>query len=135
MAELFMMATFVSSIVGTLYFSGTGTVRDFNDIKSKVSQVKQQTDDIKTSLSQINKKNLEIDNNIKNNITNAIKQHQRLSSELILANQNYTLKLKGIQLIGIIIIGTIGLLFIIKRTGILKDLFKKDNSSTNISKI
>jgi len=124
MAELLMMGMFLSSVVGTLYFSGSGTVRDFNDIKSKVSQVKQQTDDIKTSLSQINKKNLEIDLNIKDNITNAIKAHQKLSNELLIANRNYTVKLKGIQLIGIVIVGTIGLLLLLKKTKILDYLFK-----------
>ena len=124
MAELLMMGMFLSSIVGTLYFSGANTVNDFNDIKSKVTQVRQQTSDIKTSLSEINKKNLEIDLNIKDRITDAVKAHQKLSNELLIANRNYTVKLKGIQLIGIIIVGTIGLLLLLKKTKILEYLFK-----------
>ena len=119
-----MMGMFLSSIVGTLYFSGANTVNDFNDIKSKVTQVRQQTSDIKTSLSEINKKNLEIDLNIKDRITDAVKAHQKLSNELLIANRNYTVKLKGIQLIGIIIVGTIGLLLLLKKTKILEYLFK-----------
>ena len=89
--------------------------------------MKQQTEDIKSSLSEINRKNLEIDSNIKNRITESIKQHQKLSNELIVANKNYTIKLKGIQLIGIVIIGTIGLLLLLKKTKMLEYLFSKNN--------
>ena len=127
MAEAIMMGMFIISVLGTLGFSGYGTMRDYNDIKSSVSKVKQRTGDIRTSLDEINKKNFVIDNNIKNNITNAIKQHEKLSYELIVANRNYAIKLKSIQLIGIIIVGIIGLLLILKKTQILKYLFSNKN--------
>ena len=126
MAQVLMMGMFISSVIGTLYFSGKDSLVDSNNIKNQVTQVKQQTEDIRNNLKQINEKNLELDLNIKNAITNSINKHKQLSSQLIIANNNYTIKLKSIQLIGIIIVGIIGLMLIIKKTGIIDDLLKKD---------
>ena len=124
MAQVIMMGMFITSVIGTLWYSGKDTLIDSQNIRNQVKQINQQTGIIKDNIQQINQKNLVIDVNIKNDITNAIKTQQTLSAELIIANNNYAAKLKIIQVYGIIFIGIIGILLLIKKTNILTYLFK-----------
>ena len=131
MAEAIMIGMFISSVIGTLWYSGKDSAVDSINIRNQVTQVKKQTEDIRDNIKKINDNNLEIDLNIKNAITDSIKKHNQLSQQLVLANNNYIAKLKQIQLIGIMIVGIIGLMLLIKKTGIIKDLLEKDNNLTN----
>ena len=130
MAQFIMMGMFISSIIGTLYYSGSGAANQSQLIRDKVSSVKQQTQDLKENISEINKNNIEIDLNIKNSITQSIKQHEVLSNQLLVANNDYAVRLKSIQLIGIITVSFIGMILILKKTKILDDIF---GTTSNVS--